>query len=72
MAGIEEIIKNIDTTVKENIKYKKLLIPKIQEIQDTINKPKLRIIGIEKRDNSQCKGSGNIKEKTKSKKKKLP
>jgi hypothetical protein len=42
----EDIIENIDTTVKENAKSKKLLTQNIQEIQDTMRRSNLRIIGI--------------------------
>ena len=34
-------------TIKENAKWKKILTQNIQEIQDTMRRPKLRIIGIE-------------------------
>jgi uncharacterized coiled-coil protein SlyX len=43
----ENTIENIDTTVKENAKSKKLLTQNIQEIQDTMRRPNLRIIVIE-------------------------
>ena len=33
---IEDTLENIDTTVKENAKCKKLLTQKIQEVQDTM------------------------------------
>ena len=36
ISGTEDIIKNIDTTVKENAKCKKLLTQNIQEIHNTI------------------------------------
>ena len=39
-------LENIDTIVKENGKSKKLLTQTIQEIQDTMRRPNLRIIGI--------------------------
>jgi hypothetical protein len=42
--GAEENIENIDIIVKENRKSKKLLT---QNIQDTMRRPDLRIIGIE-------------------------
>ena len=35
ISGAEDTIENIDTTVKENAKSKKLLIQNIQEIQET-------------------------------------
>ena len=46
----EDAIENIDTTVKENTKCKMLLTPNIQEIQDKMTRPNLRMIGIENRD----------------------
>jgi hypothetical protein len=56
-----ENIENIDTTVKENTKIEKLLTQNTQELQDTMKRPNLRIIiGIEKKEDSQCKGPGNI------------
>jgi uncharacterized coiled-coil protein SlyX len=36
----DDTIENIDTTVKENAKCKKLLTQNIQEIQDTMRRPK--------------------------------
>jgi hypothetical protein len=56
----EDTMENIDTTVKENAKWKKLLAKNIQEIQDLIKRPNLRIIGIEKSEDSQLKGPVNI------------
>ena len=53
-------IESIDTIVRENAKSKKLLTPNIQEIQDIMRRPSLRIIGIEEREDSQLKGSVNI------------
>jgi hypothetical protein len=46
--------------VKENTKSKKLLTQNIQEIQDTVRRPNLRIIGIEESEDSQLKGPVNI------------
>ena len=37
-SGAEDTIKNIDTTVKENAKCKRLIIQNIQEIQDTMRR----------------------------------
>ena len=53
-------IKNIDTTVKENAKCKNLLTPNIQEIQDTMRRPNLKIIGIEESEDPQLKGPVNV------------
>jgi chromosome segregation ATPase len=50
ISGTEDIIENIDTTVKENAKCKKLLTQTTQEIQDTMRRPNLRIICIEERE----------------------
>jgi uncharacterized coiled-coil protein SlyX len=40
ISGAEDTIENIDTTVKENAKFKKLLTQNIQEIQDTMRRQK--------------------------------
>jgi hypothetical protein len=45
-----DIIENIDTTVKENKKCRKLLTEIIQEVWDTMRKPNLKIVGIDKRE----------------------
>ena len=47
ISGAEDTRENIDTTVKENTKSKKLLTQNIQEIQNTMRRPNLRTIGIE-------------------------
>jgi hypothetical protein len=46
----EWISGNMDTTIKENAKYKKILTQNIQEIQDTMRRPSLRIIGVDEND----------------------
>jgi hypothetical protein len=60
ISGAEDSIENMDTTVKGNAKCKKILTQKIQEIQDTMRKPKLRIIGIDETEEFQLKGPVNI------------
>jgi chromosome segregation ATPase len=40
ISGGEDTIENIDTTIKENVKCKKILIENIQEIQDKNEKMK--------------------------------
>jgi hypothetical protein len=40
ISGTEDSIENMDTTIKENEKCKKILIQDIQEIQDTMRRPK--------------------------------
>jgi predicted nucleic acid-binding Zn-ribbon protein len=52
ISGAKDAIENFDTTVKEDAKCKNLLTPNIQEIQDTMRKPNLRIIGIEESEDS--------------------
>ena len=44
ISGAEDSIENMDTTIKENAKCKKILTQNIQEIQDTMRRPNLRII----------------------------
>jgi hypothetical protein len=41
ISGAEDTIENIDITVKENAKCKKLLTQNIQEIQDIMRRPNL-------------------------------
>jgi hypothetical protein len=60
ISDAEDIIENIDTTVKENAKCKKLLTQNIQEIQDTMRRPNLWIIGIEESKDSELKGPVTI------------
>jgi hypothetical protein len=50
----------VEKTVKENTKYTNLLTQSIQEIQDTIKRPNLRIIRIEENEDSQLKRSENV------------
>ena len=58
--GAEDSIEIIDTTVKDNVKRKKLLVQNIQEIQDSMRRSNLRIIDIEESADSQLKGPVNI------------
>ena len=44
ISGLEDTEEEIDPTLKENSKHKKLLIQSIQKIQDTMKRPNLRII----------------------------
>jgi hypothetical protein len=45
ISGAEDSIENMGTTIKENAQCKKILTQNIQEIQDTMKRPNLRIIG---------------------------
>ena len=47
ISGAEDSIENMVTTIKENAKCKKILTQSIQEIQDTMKRLNLRIIGVE-------------------------
>jgi chromosome segregation ATPase len=60
ISGAEVSIENIHTTIKENAKCKKILTQNIQEIQDTMRKPNLRIIGVDENENFQLNGPANI------------
>jgi wobble nucleotide-excising tRNase len=47
ISGAKHSIENIRTTIKENAKCKKILTQNIQEIQDTMRRPNLQIIGVD-------------------------
>jgi chromosome segregation ATPase len=65
ISGAEDTIENIDTTVKENEKCKKILSQNIQEIQDTMRSPNLWKIGIEENEDFQLKWPVNVFNKIK-------
>jgi hypothetical protein len=60
ISGTEHSIENMDTTIKENAKCKKILTQNIQEIQDTMRRPKLWIIEVDENKDLQLKGPANI------------
>jgi hypothetical protein len=60
ISGAEDSIENKDTSIKENAKCKKILTQLTQEIQDTMRRPNLRIIGIDENEDFQNKGPVNI------------
>ena len=60
ISGVEDKIEEIDTTVKENSKHKKTPTQRIQEIQDTMKRPNLRIIGVEEKKDSKLKEPVNV------------
>jgi predicted RNase H-like nuclease (RuvC/YqgF family) len=60
ISGAEDSIENIGTTIKENTKSKEILTQNIQEIQDTMRRPNLRIIGVDENEDFQLKGPANI------------
>ena len=59
----EDSIENMDTTIKENSKCKIILTQNIQEIQDTIRRPNLRIIGKDENEDFHLKGPLTIVDK---------
>jgi hypothetical protein len=60
ISGAEDSIENLDTTIKENAKCKKILTQNIQEIQDTMRRQNLRVTGIDENEDFQLKGPANI------------
>ena len=60
ISGEEDSIENIRTSIKENAKCKTILTQNIQEMQDTMRRPNLRIIGVDENENFQLKGLANI------------
>ena len=60
ISGAKDSIENIDTTIKENTQCKKILTQNIQEIQDTMRRPTLQIIGVDENEDSQLKWPVNI------------
>jgi hypothetical protein len=57
---VQKIPENTCTTIKENAKCKKILTQNIQEMQDTMRRPNLRIIGVEENEDFQLKAPANI------------
>jgi chromosome segregation ATPase len=47
ISGTKDSIGNMDTTIKENTKCKKILTQTIKEIQDTMRRLNLQIIGVD-------------------------
>jgi hypothetical protein len=60
ISDAEDTIENMNTTIEENLKCKKILTQNIQEIQDTMRRPNLRIIGIYEKEDLQLKRPVNI------------
>ena len=60
ISGVEDNIQNIDKTVKEDAKPKKLLTKNVQEIQNTMRRTNLKIIGIEVEKEYQLRETVNI------------
>ena len=61
ISGAEDSIGNIEKkTIKENAKCQKSLTQNIQEIQNTMKRPNLRIVGIDENKDYQLKEPVNI------------
>jgi hypothetical protein len=58
-SSIEDTIKEIEISVKENVKSKKSLTQIIQEIWDTMKGPNIQILEREEGENSQLQGPEN-------------
>jgi hypothetical protein len=52
-SGAEDSIEDISTTIKKIAKCKQILTQNIQEIQDTMRRPNLRIIGVDENEDFQ-------------------
>ena len=59
ISGAEDSIENISTTIKIQ-NAKKILTENFQEIQDTMRRPNLQIIGVDEDEDFQFKGPANI------------
>ena len=59
-SGVKDTIEEIDTTVNENSKHENILTQNIQEIQDTMKRQNLGIIGREETEESQLQWPANI------------
>jgi hypothetical protein len=51
----EDSMGNMNTTIKENAKCKKILTQNIQQMRDTIRRPNLQIIGVDENEDFQLK-----------------
>jgi uncharacterized coiled-coil protein SlyX len=60
ISDAEDSIENMDTTIKENAKCKKILSQTVQDIQDTMRRSNLQIIGVYENEDFQLKGPANI------------
>jgi hypothetical protein len=60
ISDAEDSIENMNTTIKENTKCKKILSQNIQEIQDTMRRPNLQIVGVDENEDFQLKEPTNI------------
>jgi hypothetical protein len=60
ISGAVDSIENIGTTIKENAKCKKILTQNTQEMQDTMRRQNVWIIGVDENEDFQLKEPANI------------
>jgi hypothetical protein len=60
ISGTDDSTENMDKTIKDNAKCKKILTQNIWEVQDTMRRPNLRIIGVDENEDFHLKGPVNI------------
>jgi hypothetical protein len=60
ISGAEDSTNKTGTTIKENAKCKKILTQNVQETQDTMRRPNLKIIGVDENEDFQVNGPGNV------------
>jgi chromosome segregation ATPase len=70
ISDAEDSLENINTTIKEIAKCKKILKKNIQEIQDTMRRPNLHIIGVDENEDFSTQRTGKYLQQ--SYKRKLP
>jgi hypothetical protein len=60
ISEIEDNIEETDPWIREDVKTERMLSQNIKEIWGTMKRPNLRIIRIEKGEEAQDKGTGDI------------
>jgi TolA-binding protein len=60
ISGAKDSIENMGTNNQRKCKCTKILTQNTQEIQDTMRRPKLKIIGVDENEDFQLKGPANI------------
>jgi hypothetical protein len=60
MSSIQDTIKEINTSIKEDVKSKMVLTQNIQEIWDIMKRANIRLIGIDEGEDFPLQGSENI------------
>ena len=60
ISGTKDMKEGIDTSVKENVKSKKILTQHFQEVWNTMKRPSLTIIGIEGGEETEVRDTENV------------